>query len=88
MAHNKAREFVPPGRPGPIERREAASMASGAVDSDAFLEGAAAHLRDAGYTVELGFDEETGEACLYVEGCEVQFVRAGAGSVRSKPVRH
>ena len=44
-------------------------------DSAAFLEAAVDHLREAGYAVEVDIDDETGEACLYLDGLEVRFVR-------------
>ena len=90
MAHDKAREFIAhrKRRPGPIEPRDTVDMLADSVDSDAFLEIAAEHLTEAGYTVELGFDDETGAACLYVEGYEVQFVRVRSHAARRKPVRH
>lgn len=45
------------------------------AESVDFLETAANHLREAGYTVELEFDHEADEAYLYVDGIEVRFVR-------------
>ena len=44
-------------------------------DAIDFLEAAARHLRDAGYSVELEFDRDAGEASLYVDGVEIRFVR-------------
>ena len=56
----------------------------GAESAD-FLETAAIHLREAGYTVELEFDHEADEAYLYVDGIEVHFVRT---LPPKKPVKH
>jgi len=54
------------------------------TESITFLETAARHLRDAGYTVELDFDHAAGEACLYVDGIEVRFVR----TLPAEPLKH
>ena len=53
-------------------------------ESIAFLEAAAAHLREAGYFIELDFDEEAGEAVLFADGVEVRFVK----SLPEKPLKH
>ena len=53
-------------------------------DSVDFLEGAAHHLREAGYTVELEFDHEAEEAYLSVDGIEVRFVR----HLPAAPIKH
>lgn len=45
-------------------------------ESIAFLEIAADHLRDAGYSVELDIDNSTGAVCVYVENYEIRFVKA------------
>ena len=55
-----------------------------AAESVAFLEAAGAHLRDAGYHVELDYDQEAGEALLFVDGIEVRFVR----SLPGEPLKH
>jgi len=66
-----------PARPAEAPRADALSHTSThGAESIAFLETAARHLRDAGYSVDLDFDHEAQEACLYVDGIEVRFVRA------------
>jgi hypothetical protein len=54
-------------------------------DSAAFLEAAVDHLREAGYAVEVDIDDATGEACLYVDGLEVRFVKTPVPVPAGKP---
>ncbi|HLG88478.1 MAG TPA: hypothetical protein VKZ79_14930 [Alphaproteobacteria bacterium] len=60
--------------PRQTEAGRAAARTHSAEAAD-FLETAAGHLREAGYSVELEFDHEADEASLYVDGVEVRFVR-------------
>jgi hypothetical protein len=64
-----------------------ADVPSHRAESIAFLENAACHLRDAGYFVELDFDAEADEACLYVDGVEVRFVKCLPVATQ-KPLKH
>ena len=79
---------------GPISQRSVrpteaapADARSRHAESFAFLEKAASHLRDAGYFVELDYDSEADEACLYADGIEVRFVKCLPAATQ-KPLKH
>ena len=92
MTQNTTRAPIKPDRPGspsltPSAGADKVSARSSQIDFLAFLENAAGHLRDAGYFVEIDFDD--GEVCIYVEGQEVHFVRTAASPAETQgPLKH